>query len=251
MKTLAVSILVGCMAITSSVNAANVLFLAGKHSHAKGQHEFHAGCDLLSETLKKSGFQTKVIYDKWPEASAFKGVDAVVIYCDGAKYHIILGHEKELQALSDSGVGIMCMHYAVEGNPGILNDTLLNVIGGYYLRGKSKNPIWTIKDMQIAKHPTGNGVKPFSMLDEWYYNLVFENAKPIMTGTPPRAKGKRHTLAWVYTSPKGTRGAGFTGGHYHKNWYNSNNSKIILNMIAWVAGAEIPADGIKPVSPNK
>jgi hypothetical protein len=249
MKSVISTAAIALLCIISTANAANILFLAGKPSHAKGEHEFHDGCNLLADAMKKAGHQTKVIYDKWPPATAFNGFDAIVIYCDGDKRHIARGHEKELQKISDSGIGVIALHYAVDGEPGILDDTLMNVIGGYYREGKSKNPTWVTKDMQLARHPTTSGIQPFSMKDEWYYNLEFGKITPIMTATPPNDNGRRQTLAWVYTTQKGSRGAGFTGGHYHKNWRNSNNRRLTLNLIAWTAGINIPAGGIPSENP--
>ena len=56
--------------------------------------------------------------------------------------------------------------------------------------------------------------------------------------------GRIETLAWAVERPDGGRGFGFTGGHYHNNWGDDNFRKLILNAIAWTAGAEVPPEGI-------
>ena len=120
----------------------SILFIAGTPSHGAGEHEHHDGCKVLAKALDDSGLnlKTAIHYDTWPDSTACEGVDAVAIYSDGDQKHIALGHEAELQALSDRGVGIVCLHYCVDGEPGLLNETLLNVIGGYYDETQSINP---------------------------------------------------------------------------------------------------------------
>jgi type 1 glutamine amidotransferase len=49
----------------------------------------------------------------------------------------------------------------------------------------------------------------------------------------------------VFDRPGGGRGFGFTGGHYHKNWADPDFRKLVLNAIVWIAGADVPADGIE------
>jgi type 1 glutamine amidotransferase len=205
----------------------------------------------MAKCLAESGMniKTAVRYDKWPESSAFTNIDAIIIYCDGDKRHIALGHEKELQKLSDSGIGIAALHYAVDGEPGILNDTLMNVIGGYYKKGKSRNPIWTVNNMTLAKHPVTNGLQPFKLRDEWYYNINLGDVTPIMSAQPPGRNNKEQTLVWVHTTKAGSRGAGFTGGHFHSSWAVPENRKLVLNLIAWTAGVKIPESGISTPNP--
>jgi len=229
----------------------SILFVAGKPSHAKGAHEFHQGCDVLAKALDESGLniKTSVRYDKWPESSAFSNIDAVVIYCDGDKKHILNGHEKELQDLSDRGIGIVALHYAVDGELGPLDQALMNIIGGYYDEKQSKNPIWLATNMNISKHPVANGVIPFDMKDEWYYNINLGDVTPIMSAIPPGEDGKEQVLVWVHKTETGSRGAGFTGGHWHKNWGDTNNRKLVLNLITWTAGIDIPAKGVTTADP--
>lgn len=247
----ALFILLCCIASVRADDTKSILFIAGKPSHAKGAHEFHAGCDVLAKALEESGMniETTVLYDKWPESSAFDAVDAVVIYCDGDKNHILNGHEQELQSLSDRGVGFVALHYAVDGEPGLLNQTLMNVVGGYYNEGQSQNPIWLSKDMKLAKHPVANGVMPFEMKDEWYYNIKLGDVTPIMSAVPPGEDGKSYTLVWTHETEKDSRGAGFTGGHYHKSWVEPNNRKLVLNLIVWTSGIKVPSEGVTTPDP--
>ena len=51
-------------------------------------------------------------------------------------------------------------------------------------------------------------------------------------------------VAWANERADGGRGFGFTGGHFHWNWGNSDFRTLVLNAIAWTAHADVPADGI-------
>jgi hypothetical protein len=58
---------------------------------------------------------------------------------------------------------------------------------------------------------------------------------------------------WLYKAPEksgGARGFGFTGGHYHKNWKNDDQRRLVLNAIAWIAGMEVPAGGVPTETPT-
>ena len=58
------------------------------------------------------------------------------------------------------------------------------------------------------------------------------------------AAGRSETMMWVYERAGGGRGFGFTGGHTHRNWSDPNQRKVMLNAVVWLAGLEVPADGV-------
>lgn len=35
-----------------------------------------------------------------------------------------------------------------------------------------------------------------------------------------------------------------TGGHFHLNWGNDNQRKIMLNALVWLAKAQVPKNGV-------
>lgn len=121
-----------------------VLLLAGKPSHAPGQHEHRAGCLLLAQSLEDSGLaiETEVL-NVWPESNdAFDGVDAIVIYADAAgKY------SKEQYDFLDSqvkaGTGILFIHYGVHPTKENGETYFEPWIGGYFETGYSVNPHWS------------------------------------------------------------------------------------------------------------
>ena len=240
---------------------AKILFLAGTDSHWPGSHEHKAGSELLSATLRlrQPGFETVNVYGGWPEdESLFEDVDAIVLYCDGGESHLINGHLRKFEDLVQRGVGVVALHYCVEvpkDSPGAA--AMLSAIGGYFETWWSVNPHWLAHYTNLPDHPIARGVEPFSLEDEWYFNMRFidKGVTPILSAKAPLAtmergngphsgndsvrqlieEGVPQTTAWAYERPGGGRGFGYTGGHYHANWNNSAARELVLNAIEWVA----------------
>ena len=258
-----------------------ILFVAGKKSHGYFSHEHNAGSLLLAKALDESGlnFDASVYHDPedpgWPRnRNLLEGIKAVVIYCDGGKRHVANNHVAAIDALQDRGVGVGCLHYAVETVDGEAGDAFLRWMGGYYQLYKSVNPHWTPKFEKLPDHPVANGVEPFSINDEWYFNMRFredmKGVTPILSAVPPqdllpekdhhhnstpdaRAAVARRDLQhvmWVSENENGSRGFGFTGGHFHDNWQDDNLRTVVLNAIAWIAHREIPSSGIPSRTPT-
>ena len=84
--------------------------------------------------------------------------------------------------------------WAVEvpkGNPG---NMMMKWIGGYFETFWSVNPPWTAEFKTIGKHPVANGVKPFTLKDEWYYHMRFredmKGVPPLLSARPPPARAR-------------------------------------------------------------
>lgn len=256
---------------TKSEETRKILLLAGEPSHGYGAHDHWAGCNLLAQSLNNSGLpiEAQVYRSGWPrDAKAFDGVDCVVMYGDGGGGHMVTAHLKELDALAKRGVGIVCLHYAVEAPKGPTGDKFLEWIGGYFEADWSVNPHWTAHFNDLPEHQITRGVKPFEINDEWYYHMRFRdemrNVTPILTALPPaetlsrpdgshsgnpavRAaikRGEPQHVAWAVVRDDGGRGFGFTGGHVHWNWSDPNFRKLVLNAIVWSAGVEVPPEGV-------
>ncbi|HWV56182.1 MAG TPA: ThuA domain-containing protein [Longimicrobiales bacterium] len=251
-----------------------VVFIAGRRSHGYGAHEHFAGSTLLANLLNENhpGIEAVVYRNGWPEdPTAFDGADAVVIYADGGGGHPALQHLETLGALMDRGVGLVLLHYAVEVPAEAAGREFLDWAGGYFEINWSVNPHWVMQITEFPDHPVTRGIRPFTIDDEWYYHMRFrdgmEGVQPILTTLPPESSLSRpdgtHSgnpdvraavlerrepqhMAWVFEREDGGRAFGFTGGHWHWNWGHPMQRKLVLNAIAWAAGAEIPADGVDP-----
>ncbi len=249
-----------------------LVLVAGRASHGPGEHEHRAGSMLVKQCLDRAFPQlvTELFTDGWPsDPTAFDNADAIFFFADGGNGHPVLqrNHLAQIDALAKRGVGIACLHYAVEVPKEKGGPEFLSWLGGYFEPNWSVNPHWTLAKPELAAgHPIVRGVKPFTTDDEWYFHMRFrdppEGLTMILTAVPPDAarerpdgphsnnptvrsgKGDREALAWAYERPDGGRGFGCTGAHFHRNWANDDFRTMMLNALAWTAGLDVPEQGV-------
>jgi type 1 glutamine amidotransferase len=257
-----------------AADTAKVVLVAGRPSHGPGQHEFNAGCKLMAKCLSQvPGVEPVVVTGGWPQdESVFDGARTLVFFMDGGGGHPIIqkDHLDTIQKLMDKGVGLVCLHYAVEVPKEVpgkkTGEKFLDWIGGYYETGYSTNPHWIAEVKSLPRHTITRGVQPFALNDEWYFNIRFRPSMkgviPIVIAKPddrtregnsssPRgpkqhivdAKGRDEVLGWAVERHDGGRGFGFTGAHFHKNWGDPNFRKLVLNAILWTAKLDVPPEG--------
>lgn len=248
-----------------------LVMIAGTPSHGPGDHEFNAGVRLLDKCLKGTpGLETVVLLNGYPkDDSALDTADGILCFADGGNGHPLI-REKRLERIGKlmaKGVGLMCAHFGVEVPKDLGGPEFKDWIGGYYEHMYSCNPFWSPEFNEFPKHPVANGVKPFKVRDEWYFNMRFRDdastITPILSAKPPDAvrdgpyvyprgpykhiqenKGRAETMMWAYERPGGGRGVGFTGGHTHRNWLDDNFRKVVLNALLWICHVEVPAGGV-------
>jgi type 1 glutamine amidotransferase len=250
-----------------------IVFIAGTPSHGPRQHEHRAGCLLLQACLASVPGVTSVVYSNgWPDnvKTAFDGASAIVVYADGGAGHPFLKdeHLQCIGELMNKGVGLACLHYAVEPTKEKGEKEFLDWIGGCFEINWSVNPTWIADFNKLPKHPITRGVHPFQIRDEWYFHMRFrdgmEGVTPILSAVPPEStmerkdgphegnsavreavkRGEPQYMAWAATRPGGGRGFGFTGAHYHDNWANDDFRKLVLNAILWVSHVDVPRGGV-------
>jgi hypothetical protein len=274
---------VAALLLTGALQAADkqVVLIAGRPSHPPGMHEFRAGMLLFQKCLAEvPGLQVRVYSNGWPtkvegekkvdDNAALDGADAVIIYADGGGGHPAIqpGRMAVFDRLAKAGVGLGFAHYGVEVPAGDPGQAMHRWAGGYYEHQFSVNPMWKPSFDSFPQHPVTRGVKPFATHDEWYFNLRWvpagKGVTPILVATPDdkvrkgpyvyppgpyphivEASGRAETMMWVYDREGGGRGFGFTGGHTHKHWSDPNQRKVLLNAVVWLAGLEVPAQGIE------
>ncbi len=239
-----------------------IVMVAGTPSHGPGDHEFNAGTMLLKKCLDEvPGVVSAAYYNGWPaDPTAFDNADSILLYMDGGSAHPVIQRQRlaEIDQLMKQGVGLCCAHYAVEVPREKGGPDLTKWIGGYYETGYSINPHWDATFSDLPRHPVTRGVQPFTIRDEWYYNIRFPEGEsgiePLLKAAPPdnsrgTAAAKSHPgrveiVAWAVERPDGGRGFGFTGGHTHTNWGNDQFRKLVLNALLWTAKADVPSDGV-------
>ena len=270
--------------LTLMAEAKKIVLVAGKPSHPPRMHEFNAGVQLLAKCLKNvSDVEPQVVLNGWPkDESIFADADAVIFFMDGGGKHEVVQEEgrrlKIVEKMASQGVGLGFMHYGVEVIADQAGEEFKRWIGGHYEHMHSCNPIWEPSFLSFSDHPVSQGVEPFQIKDEWYFNIRFvsdlsgnqstdvQGMKfvPILVATPsvdvrngpyvyPKgpyahiqaSKGRAEAVMWTVQRTDGGRGFGFTGGHFHDNWGNDNFRKVVLNAILWIAKVEIPENGVQ------
>ena len=265
-------------ATSEAADKAKAVFISGKPSHGRLAHEHRAGNMILANGLNESGLPIEAVvvphYGYPKDESILNGADTIVVFCTGHGGHVLNPKLKQFDALMKKGIGVVMIHWATEAIKGDPGNKFLEWMGGFCDLNWSVNPHWT-PNFKAQKHPIWNGVKPFSVNDEWYYHMRFvkdlKGVTPILTDVPLTktlkrpdgarsgnpavrkavANGESQHVAWAYERPDGARGFGFTGGHVHMNWQHDDNRKLMLNAILWTANVEIPKDGVPSKTPTK
>ncbi len=269
--------LLAVASITATAFAAgapkNIVLIAGRPSHAPGEHEHNAGVLLFEKCLASvPGVKlTHHLSGEWPAQDELDGAAAVLIYSNGGVGHPALQENRlqQLDALIKKGVGFGVVHYACEPTKDKGQKEFLDWIGGCFEIDWSVNPYWEADFKELPNHPVTRGVKPFKMNDEWYLHMRFregmKGVKGILTAVAPEStmsrpdgahsgnpavreavkKGEAQHMMWVCERGDGGRGFGFTGGHFHKNWGQDDFRKVVLNAILWIAKVEVPAGGVQ------
>jgi len=238
--------------------ARKIVFIAGKTSHGEGNHEWSRDAQFLKQCLIEAPDVERLnIYihcNGWPENSHdLDDADAIVFLSDGFEHHPLKVPERlrKIRELAKKGVGLTFLHFSVDPPEGAESD-FLEWMGGCYDRDYSQNPINTVKVTPVQNgHPISRGCGGYTAEDEWYFDIRFnqdkQNVVPVLTGKLPPWDPKDKILAWALERRDGGRGFGFSGGHYHKNWHMEPFRKLVLNALLWVAGAEVPENGVSSV----
>ena len=238
---------------------AKIVLIAGRPSHGPGEHEFNAGIKLLAHCLEQvPGVEPVVVTGGWPQdEGVFRGAQSVVFFMDGGQGHPMIQPKERLETmrrLLDDGVGLVCLHYAVEVPKGEPGERFLQWLGGYYEPGYSDNPHNDVTVVPKEDHPITRGVTSFRANDEWYFKIRFRDDDPRVTpiltarnlvGHDRKTYTEPQVVAWATERRDGGRSFGFTGAHFHKNWGIPEFRTLVLNAIAWSARREIPSEGIR------
>lgn len=275
LRTLAVGL--GCL-IALPLMAANpqktIVLLAGKPSHGPGQHEHNAGIQLFAKKLKEAKVEADIkvyLNGEWPAQEVLDKANSLVIYADGGGGHPALQENRleQIGKMMDRGSGFVCIHYGVEPTLEKGNREFIEWLGGCFETHWSVNPHWDANFEKLPNHPVARGVKPFGSNDEWYFHMRFrkgmKGVTPVLQDVPPDstmerkdgphqgnphvraavAKKEPQIVSWAAENENGSRGFGFTGGHFHKGWGIDSQRTLILNAIVWSAGLEVPEQGIE------
>jgi len=251
----------------------SVLMIAGRPSHAPGEHEHNAGIQLLAKCLGQGAVDrvavTVHLNGEWPSADELAKADTVVIYSDGGGHPALQGDRLEqLGKEMKRGCGFVCLHYAVEPTLPKGNKEFIDWLGGAFEINWSVNPHWTADFKELPDHPVSRGVQPFSTNDEWYFHMRFREGMtgvtPILTGVAPEStmgcpdgshSGNPFVRAEVAAKNPSTSPGRLSGrmadadldspaGTDHKGWGNESQRMLVLNAIVWSTKADVPSGGV-------
>lgn len=220
-----------------------------------GHHDYLAGCKCLEALLRLTpGIRTELVTEGWPEDERrFDGAAAVVFYTDGGGKQAFLNTPQRItrvQKLADDGVGLICIHQAVDF-PAEFAKQSQSWLGGIYVNGQSGRGHWPSAHVEFPDHPITRGVTPWKINDGWLNQLQFVHA---MQGVTPLVwSGKVYggspsgrdadVVGWAYERPGGGRSFGFTGLDAHSAWSLPGMRQLVLNGVLWSAKIDIPTAG--------
>jgi len=258
-----------------TTDANTLILVAGNSVHRWGDHENLQICKLYKELLKESLPDLNVEIVDSSKAQALdleRPINAIIVVAEGENNHPFKDNPAILKDAYNKKINVGVVHYVLHFNEPKDYDYLDMTVGGHYEPYWSTNPTWRA-NFKLSKHEISRGVNPFSIEDEYYFNIRFNNRKdqkliPIATAVPPDStrmrkfgahtgnpyirvnKGKSEILLWAVKNPNGTRGFGYAGGHSIWAWANKDFRKLMLNAAAWISNIDIPEGGLESANIN-
>jgi type 1 glutamine amidotransferase len=237
-----------------------VILLAGKKSHAPGEHEYEKGMNLLRRCLDTAlnvqDVRAEVYTDGWPQdEKTLDDADTIVIFSDGgsvSKPHPLVA-ENRMSAIArqmQRGCGLVAIHWSLNLSSKIGNETFLRWIGGF--KDYDNPPRAMGEPLRVddwshqASHPICRGLKPFEMPEDEYRTpeRLLSDKPGFVPILPFPGKPGSPLWAWAWQREDGGRGFGLIGGHKHTIWETENLRKAVLNAILWTAHKAVPDDGV-------
>lgn len=246
-----------------------IVLIAGPKSHGpvgNGIHDYPWSVKLLKVMLDNSNVadRVKVEYhlDGWPKDPAtLDDADTILVVSDGRdgdKYEEsppLQTPERvaQVQKQIDRGCGFATFHFSTFA-PDKYAPQILDWSGAYFDWEENGERKWysaiqtheTAVELPTPAHPVCRGVTPFKMKEEFYFNLRFGEATPLLSvPVLPGREGDGKYVAWARERPNKGRGFGTTCGHFYDNWRNDDFRRLILNAICWTAHVDVPATGVE------
>lgn len=262
-------LLIACTAGPENEDPKKIVILAGEKSHPATMHEYLKNARLIRVMLENAAdigpLNTEIHDHGWPEDPAtLDNADLILTISDGRDGPNGLGvpfMTDERMAIIEKqierGCGFMTFHYSTFA-PDRYGEEMLEWSGGYFdWQNDAGEREWysAIKFLEVevelpdSGHPVLNGVQPFRIYEEYYYNMRFraEDSRLSPVVRVPELRSERKwgdVVAWAVEREDGGRGFGTTLGHLYANWKNEDYRKLLLNAVAWTAGIGIPEGGI-------
>lgn len=247
-----------------------IVLIAGKKTHPAAMHEYIKTVRLIKVMLDNAtnlhGITTEIHLEGWPENPAtLDNADLIMTISDGQDgptgipVPFMTGERMQImEKQMQRGSGFITYHFSTFA-PDDYGEKILEWGGGYFdWQNDEGEREWysAIQYMDVTaelsspEHPIVNGVQPFKVLEEYYYNMRFRENDPrwtpLVNVKELDSEEREHggVVAWTVEREDGGRGFGTTMGHFYANWKDENYRKLMLNAIVWAAGAEVPEGGV-------
>lgn len=261
------------VALNAAAATKHIVLIAGQKSHEPGGHEYLESIKLLKVLLDRApnlkDIETEIYFNGWPDdESVLDRADTVAILSDGENAGSPFATDEHMKVLAKEmqrGCGLVTFHWAtftsekyapkiLEWTGGYFDYQTGHGEGGHFGETGYEHYHSLVRDIKAdielgtPHHPILQGVTPFHLKDEFYYQLVFRDKdsrlQPILRAPLLAPKPEDQIVAWAVERANGGRGFGTTTGHYFSNWRNNDYRKMILNALVWTAGMEVPSGGV-------
>lgn len=253
-----------------------IVIVAGKKSHGpegNGIHDYPLFAKSIKQLLDQSNnlknISVDVVLNDWPsDQRIFDKADSIVFITDG-KDGDVCGEPVPftttperfncIQKQISRGCGFVTVHFSLFFNNKD-GQKIIQWNGGFYQwQNEQEEREWysSIKwgnhfiNLASPKHELSNGLIPFMLNEEYYYNMKFRETTtgfiPIwdVPDLPDLKSSRGSIVSWGLEREDGGRGFATTCGHDIGKFNIDQFRKMLLNGIVWSAQIAIPEEGIQ------
>ena len=224
----------------SAAPAKKLLIIGDKpDGHPPKTHEFMAGGRILADLLKDTPDLEVTLVDgqePWEAGpDLIRQSNGVVLFVsEGGKWAQRDPRRYEaLTQLASAGGGISALHWGIGAKEGKYTDGYQKLIGGIHGGSDRKYTKITTKVTPTESHPITQGIAPFEIKDEFYYQLKFAKEGKLTLLLQVEIEGILQTVSWVWERPDGGRSFGFGPLHFHENWQKEEYRELIPRAVLW------------------
>jgi type 1 glutamine amidotransferase len=224
------AVLAGAPSPQEKTRAINVVLVAGKKDHGKGEHDYPAWQTAWKALFEKAEQVNVTTAWEWPSKDAIAMADVMVFYQHGDWNP---ERAAAIDAFLERGGGLVYIHWAIDGKdnaPDFAKRIGLASRGG---KIKYRHGPLELLFSQETQHPVARNLDKLSLVDESYWQLTGELPKERVIATAIEDKEPR-PLFWSLEHGKGRVFVSIPG-HYSWTFDDPLFRVVLLRGIAWSA----------------
>jgi type 1 glutamine amidotransferase len=220
----------------------------GPDGHPEGTHEYVLGLNILEQMFERIP-QVRVRQvradEPWNEGpDQLRDVDGIVLFlAEGARW---LRESPErlaaFQEAADRDVGLVCLHWAMGTKEAAPIEDFVNLFGACHGGPDRRYQVLETRVTPASEHEVVRGFEPFTIHDEFYYQLKRTNDPGLEPLLHAAIDGQNEMVSWAWERPGGGRSFGFSGLHFHENWSDPSYRRLIMRGTLWTL--RIPLDTV-------